>query len=134
MNDVLTVLKEAFMARLLPIFHEVQLPAIQKFQPDAYPAYAVAAALGALMASVLLYLLGRWLRRMPERVSNDEQRARIEGMRGVAQHWLPYLLILSASPFGGILIISAGFFALRPLVAGLAILAAEVLWRVSPVL
>lgn len=134
MADILTLFTEAFAARALPMFHEVQLAAIRNFQPQAYPQSAALAAMGALAASVLLYFIGRWLRRMPAKVSTEAQQARIQKMQSVAGEWLPWLLILSASPVGCVLIMAAGFFAIRPLVAGFAILAAELLWRLSPVL
>ena len=134
MHDTIAIAQEAFLTRLLPVFQETTLPALLKFHPEQYPPHAVLAGVAALVASVLLYLLGVWLRRMPERVSNDAQRARIESMRALARHWLPYLLVLSPTPLGGILIVAAGFFRIHPITAALAVIAAEVLWRISPVL
>ena len=130
----LLIFKEAFLARVLPIFREMILDAERTLQPDAYPAHAAIAAVGALVASVLRYLFGIWLRRIPAKVSTPEQHARIEKMQAPAKHWLPYLLILSPTPFGPALIMAAGFFKLQPWVAAAAIIAAELLWRASPYL
>ncbi len=124
---------QGFLARLL-YQHELTITAIRQFQPERYPLAALAAGLGALLASAILYAIGIWLRRLPDKISTDEQKNRIALLRAVAVQWLPWLLILSPSPIGGILIISAGFFAIRPTIAALAITAAEVLWRVSPLL
>ncbi len=134
MNQWVNLFTEAFAARALPMFHEVELGAIRSFHPEQYAGSAVIAALGALAASVMLYGIGVWLRRMPERVSTPEQQVRIEAMRAAAREWLPWLLILSASPIGCVLIMAAGFFRLPPRIAALSIIAAEVLWRISPVL
>lgn len=134
MTDSITLLQEAFIARLLPMFKETTLTALRHFAPEKYPDAVWFAAAGALLASLLLYFIGVWLRRLPEKVSTEAQRARIEKMRVVAHEWLPWLLILSATPFGGVLIMAAGFFALRPFVAAAAIVAAEVLWRIAPLL
>ncbi len=134
MNDYLTVFQEALLMRLMPVFQEMTLPAIQRFHPDQYPSLAVLAGMAALLGSVVLYGFGVWIRRWPERISTEAQQARIESMRSIARQWLPYLLVLSPTPLGGILIVAAGFFRLTPIVAGLAIVAAEVLWRISPML
>jgi membrane protein YqaA with SNARE-associated domain len=130
----LNIFTEAFMTRLLPLFNEVTLGATRHFQPEHYPLNALLAAAGALTASVLLFLFGIWLRRMPDRVSTDAQKNRIKKMQIAAGSWLPWLLILSASPIGGALIMAAGFFRMRPAVAAAAIIAAEVLWRISPLI
>ena len=134
MDQFVAVFTEAFLAQLLPVFAEVALPSIRLLQPGMYIQAATVACAGALLAAWLLYALGIWLRRMPERVSTEAQLARIEGMRGAARHWLPYLLILAPTPVGGVLIVAAGFFRIHPLVAGLAVLGGQVLWRVSPLL
>lgn len=128
------VMWEAFLTRLLPIFHEVTLGALRNFHPEQYPLNALIAAIGALAASLILFWIGVGLRRMPERVSTAEQQARIETMRAGAQHWLPWLLILSPTPMGVILIIAAGFFRVKPMVAAAAIVAAEILFRLSPLI
>lgn len=120
--------------RLLPYHHEVALNALRQFDLTAYQTHAPFAAAGALLASALLYAIGIWLRRLPGKISTEAQQARIEKLRAVAMEWLPYLLILSPTPMGGVLIMAAGFFGLRPLVAGMAILAAEIAWRVAPLL
>lgn len=130
----LDIFTEAFLTRLLPLFNEVTLGAIRSFHPEHYALNAVVAASGALAASILLYLFGVWLRRMPDRVSTESQKARIQKMQPAAMNWLPWLLILSASPIGGALIMAAGFFRMRPAVAAAAIIAAEVLWRISPLI
>jgi membrane protein YqaA with SNARE-associated domain len=128
------IFTQAFLSRLLPLYHEVVLNATLHFHPEQYPCDAVVAGAGALLASALFYAVGVWLRRMPARVSTQAQQARIARMQQTAHGWLPWLLILSPTPVGGILIIAAGFFAIRPVVAGAAIVAGEVLWRVSPLL
>lgn len=130
----LEIFTQAFLTRLLPTQHEVALTALRNFHPEQYPYYAIFAGLGAVLASAIFYAIGVWLRRLPDRVSTDEQKNRIALLGAVAVQWLPWLLILAPSPMGRILIIAAGFFGIRPLVAGLAILAGEVLWRVSPLM
>jgi membrane protein YqaA with SNARE-associated domain len=134
MNQAFAIFIEAFLTRLLPIYHEVTLGAVKALQPQSYPAMAAIAGGGALPASAVLYGIGVLLRRMPEKVSTEEQQVRIKKMQGAAKGWLPWLLILSPTPVGGILIIAASFFRLSPLVIVLAILSAEVLWRISPML
>lgn len=130
----LDILFQAFLARLLPFFHEVSLNAIRHFKLEEYPPYAAIAAIGALLASVLLYAIGVWLRRMPEKVSTPLQQARIESMRKTAREWLPWLLVLAPTPIGGITIIAAAFFRLRPAMVGGIVIAAEILWRAMPYL
>jgi membrane protein YqaA with SNARE-associated domain len=134
MITFITVFIEGFKARLLPIFNETTLAALREFKPWDYPSAAIAAGIGAVVASAILYAIGIWLRRMPEKVSTPEQKIRIENLRKIAMEWLPWLLILSPTPIGGILIIAAGFFNIPRITAGLAILAAEILWRVTPLL
>ena len=88
--------------------------------------------MGGLLAATVLYAIGVWLRRMPERVSTEEQRARIEVMRGVAREWLPWLLVLAPTPLGGVIIIAAAFFRLNwQMVCGI-IVASEVVFRAMP--
>lgn len=134
MNTMMQIVVEAFQARLLPLFDETTLAAMKAFNLNGYTQYLPAAAAGALLASAIIYALGVWLRRLPSVVSTPEQQTRIEKLRQAAHEWLPWLLILSPTPVGGILILAAGFFALRPLTAGLAIVGAEILWRVAPIL
>jgi membrane protein YqaA with SNARE-associated domain len=134
MSTLTDIASEAFLARLLPFFHhEVTLNAMHAFGEPPPIAMAAAGAAG-LAASAILYGVGVWLRRLPKKISTPEQQARIEKIRGVAVEWLPWLLILVASPVGGLLAIAAGFFAIRPAVAALAMLGGEVLWRISPLL
>lgn len=128
----LDVLTEAFVARLVPISHEVTLNAIQRFRFEEYAAHAAVAGVGGLAALAVYYGLGIFLRRMPERVSTPEQQARIEGMRKAAHFWLPYLLILAPTPVGGVVVAAAGFFRMRALLAWAVIVAAEGLWRSMP--
>ncbi len=128
------VFQEAFLHRLLPMFSETTLAAIRNLHPEQYLANAVLAGLAALAASVVLYAIGVWLRRMPDKISTAEQKLRIEKIRLLADAWLTWLLILSPTPIGGILIISSGFFAMPRLRTALAIVAAEILWRVAPLL
>lgn len=130
LSDIAT---EAFIHRLVPMQQEVTLPAMHAFGEP--PPIAIAAAIvAALAGAVILYLIGIWLRRMPKKISTEEQRARIEKLRAVAMEWLPWLLILSPTPVGGLLIIAAGFFAIRPWLAAVVITVAEVAWRLSPLL
>lgn len=134
MENSFSFIREAFLSRLLPMFHEVQLAALRSLKPEDYPHAAAFAAVGALLAAVLLYAIGVWLRRLPARVSTEAQRAKIESVRSVAHSWLPWLLFLAPTPIGGMLTIAAGFFAIRRAIAAVAILAAEIAWRVSPLL
>ena len=129
-----TILTEAFLARLLPVFHEVTLGAIRNFKLEEYPANAVLAAVGGLVALAVYYAVGVWLRRMPERVSSEAQRARIEAMRKVAHFWLPYLLVFSPTPIGGVVVMAAGFFRLNPRLTLAVVIAAEILFRAMPYL
>ncbi len=130
----LDILTQAFTSRLLPVFHEVQLGAIRNFRLEEYPANAAIAAVGGLLAAAVLYAIGVWLRRMPERVSTEEQRARIERMRGTAREWLPWLLVLSPTPVGGVIIIAAAFFRLNWRMVAAIIVAAEMVFRAMPYL
>jgi membrane protein YqaA with SNARE-associated domain len=132
--DITALMTEGVLARLLPAAKETTLQALQQFQPEAYLQASAFAAAGALLASALLYMVGIWLRRVPKKVSTEAQQARIEKLRGVAMEWLPWLLIFSPTPIGGMLILAAGFFGLRPVVAALAIIGGELLWRASPLL
>jgi membrane protein YqaA with SNARE-associated domain len=128
------IFTDGLIHRLLPYQPEVTLNAIRHFHIEDYPAAAVQAGVGALVASVALYLIGIWLRRLPERVSTESQRGRIEKLRTVANEWLPWLLILSPTPVGGVLIMAAGFFAVRPWLAAAMVVIAEIAWRAAPVL
>ena len=125
---------QGFLARLVPIYHEVTLGAIRHFNFEAYPQNAALAAVGALLALVIWYGVGVWLRRMPERVSTEDQRARIEAMRGAAREWLPWLLILSPTPLGGIVVMAGAFFHLTPTRVAAIVVASEILWRAMPYL
>lgn len=125
---------DAFLHRLLPTHHELALNALKQFQPDQYPQAAIIAGAGALIASVILYTIGIWLRRLPQKISTAPQQERIEKLRAVAKEWLPWVLILSPTPVGGVLVIAAGFFNIRPWLAALAILAGEIAWRAAPLL
>jgi len=125
---------QAFLTRLLPIYQERVLGALRHFQFEHYPQGAAQAAAGALLASLLLYAIGVWLRRMPERVSTHEQRARIEAMREKAREWLPWLLVLSPTPVGGVVIMAAAFFRLSPRKVAAIVLLSELLWRAMPYL
>ena len=128
------VFTQAFIARLIPSAHEVLLAAIRNFHFEQYPLNATMAAWGALTASVILYFLGMLLRRWPEKVSTDQQRARIEEMRGKAHSILPWLLVFAPLPVGGMLIIAAGFFRLRPAKIAAILVACEILYRSMPYL
>lgn len=130
----LDILWETFFARLLPLFKEVTLSALRQFQPEQYVPYAALATVAALAAYAVLYAMGVWLRRMPDRVSTEEQKARIKTMEPSARYWLPWLLILAASPVGPALLLAAGFFRLKPWLTFVCVLAAELLWRLSPAL
>lgn len=134
MEQTLTIFTEAFATRLLPFYSEVTLCALRQFHPQDYPLHAAIAGAGALVASVLLYLFGMWLRRMPERVSTEVQQARVARLQVRASGLYPWVLILAPLPIGGAIILAAGFFRVRPLTVALALIAAEVLWRISPVL
>jgi len=128
------ILIQAFTSRLVPIYSEVTLGAIRHFRFEQYPANAALAAIGGLLAAVVLYAIGVWLRRMPERVSTDEQRARIESMRKGAREWLPWLLVLSPTPVGGVVIMAAAFFRLNWRLVGVIIVLTEVVFRAMPYL
>lgn len=128
------VVSEAFLARLAPIYSEVTLGAVRHLKFEEYPAHAALAAFGGLTALVLYYVAGILLRRMPERVSTEEQQARIEAMRKAAGGWVPYLLILAPTPVGGVVVMATAFFRYKLAIAVPIILAAEVLFRAMPYL
>lgn len=125
---------QAFLARLVPIYHEVTLGAIRHFHFEQYPANAALAAVGGLLALAVWYAVGVWLRRMPERVSTDEQHERIKKMQSAAGGWLPWLLILSPTPIGGLLVMAAAFFRLHPRKVAAIVFASEILFRAIPYL
>ncbi len=131
MTTATDIFTEAFIARLLPFKHEVTLPAMWSFG-EPPPVAIATAGLAGLLAGAVLYLIGVWLRRLPKHVSTPEQRERIEKMRAGARGFLPWLLILAPTPVGGMLTIAAGFFAVRPWMAALMLIAAEAAWRLSP--
>jgi membrane protein YqaA with SNARE-associated domain len=131
MSTLTDIFTESAIARLLPMQHEVTLPAMWSFGEPPLAAF-IAAGAGGLLAGALLYGVGVWLRRMPKHVSTPEQLARIEKMRRGAHGLLSYLLILAPTPVGGMLTIAAGFFAVRPWLAALMLIAAEAAWRLSP--
>lgn len=126
-SDIFT---EALLARLLPIYQEVTLGAIEHFRFADYLPNAVLAGVASLLALAIYYALGIWLRRLPERVSTDAQRARIERSRARAREWLPWLLVLSPTPIGQIFVVAAGYFRL----AWAVIVASEILFRAMPYL
>jgi membrane protein YqaA with SNARE-associated domain len=130
----LNIFTEAFLARLLPVYSEVTLGAIRHFTLGEYPANAALAAVGGLLALAVYYGVGVWLRRMPERSSTEVQRARIEAMRKAAHEWLPWLLVLSPTPLGGVVVMAAGFFRLRLAMVFLVVIASEILFRAIPYL
>lgn len=130
----LSVFTEAFAARLLPIYNEATLSAMRNFKLEEYPPHAVLAGVGGVLALGVYYLVGVWLRRAPERMSNEEQRARIEKMRKAASFWLPYLLVLSPTPVGGVVVMAAGFFRMKPALVMAIILLAEGVFRAMPYL
>lgn len=131
MTTTADIASEAFIARLLPFRPEVTLPAMWSFG-EPPPAAIAAAGIAALVACALLYFVGILLRRAPKHVSTAEQQERIKKMHLAAGQWLPWLLILSPTPVGPMLVVAAGFFAVKPWRAALMIVAAEVLWRTSP--
>lgn len=128
------IFTQAFIARLIPSAHEVMLPAIRNFHFEQYPQNAAMAAWGALTASVILYFIGMLLRRWPERASTDEKRAQMENVRTKAQSIVPWMLVFAPLPVGGMIIIAAGFFRLRPAKVAIILLASEALYRAMPYL
>ena len=129
------VFTQAFIARLIPSSHEVLLAAIRNFHFEQYPLNAAMAAWGALTASVILYFLGMLLRRWPERAGGSaEQREHIARMRAQAQGIIPWLLVFAPLPVGGMIIIAAGFFRLRPARVAAILVASELLYRAMPYL
>lgn len=133
-SEPLRLLQEAFLHRLLPFHHEVTLAAIRSLRIEDYPVAAFYAGVGALAASLLIYGIGIAMRRMPDRFSNESQQARVEYLRATAHAWLPWLLILSASPMGGLLALAAGFFGIKPWKVVAMLLIAEIAFRAAPLL
>lgn len=123
---------EGFLTRLAPFYNEVTLDAIRHFHFEQYPPNAALAAVGALIASVLYFLFGIFLRRMPEKVSTEEQQLRIEVMRAQAHFWMPYLLVLAPTPVGGVVVMAAAFFRMKPWKVALIVLVTEIVWRAMP--
>ncbi|MFM9890361.1 MAG: hypothetical protein ACKVOE_06975 [Rickettsiales bacterium] len=128
------ILTDAFLHRLWPAHAEVTLRAMQSLDVAAYQASAPWAAMGALLASTLLYLIGVRLRRLPKHISDASQQARIETIRHVASAWLPWLLFMGPTPVGGVLVLAAGFFGVKPWIATLMLVSGEAAWRISPLL
>jgi membrane protein YqaA with SNARE-associated domain len=125
---------EALQARLLPISSEVTLGAIRHLRLEDYPPHAALAGLGALIALAFYYAMGCWLRRAPEKFSTEAQRARIEGIRGAAREWLPWLLVLSPTPLGGMVVMAAAFFRLKLALIVAVVVASEAVFRAMPYL
>ena len=123
------VFSEAFLVRLLPMYHEVVLGAIRHFRFAEYPPYAVLAACGALLALAVYYAVGCLLRPLPQRVSTPGQQARIEAMRPHARRLLPWLLLLAPTPLGGVVVMAAAFFRLPLRHVLVPVIASEILWR-----
>lgn len=130
--EITALIKEAFLTRLLPLFDEVTFNAIRSLRMQDYLQAAIWSGVGALAASLLLYAVGIWLRRMPSKVSTPEQQARIGKLKTAADEWLPWMLILSPTPIGGMLVMAAGFFAIRPWKVLTMLLVAEFAWRGAP--
>ena len=128
------IFTQGFIARLVPSAHEVLLPAIRSFHFEKYPQNAALAALGALTASVILFYIGVLLRRWPERASTEDKHAQMESMRAKAQSIVPWLLVFAPLPVGGMIIIAAGFFRLKPAKVAMILIAAEMLYRAMPYL
>lgn len=128
----LTVFKEALFSRLMPVSGETTIEALSKLQPEAYLPEALAAAAGAMIAYVILYVVGWRMRALPARISNEAQQERIAKLEKPAREWLPYLLILSPTPLGTVLLLAAGFFRLKPVITAFIVLVAELFWRASP--
>lgn len=133
-STYITVFTDALSARLMPAFSETTITAIAKLNPDAYVPHAVCAALGACVAYAILYVIGVRMRRLPERVSTEEQRARIAKLEQPARFWLPYILVLAPTPLGTVLLLAAGFFGIRVWLTALVVVAGEILWRAQHVM
>ena len=135
MDEIIIIFQEALLTKLLPLFNEVTLIAILHFWPTSqYLEAALVAAAGAFAGSVILYGIGIWLRRMPEKVSTPAQQKRVMRMQKDAHQWLPWLLVLAPTPFGTAIIMAAGFFRIKPWIATSIIVASEILWRASPLI
>ncbi len=135
MNEsILIAAKEAFFARMMPVFSEVSIDAIARFKRAEYFEHALAAGLASLVAYAILYLIGTRMRALPKHVSTPEQRERIDIMAVHAGFWLPYLLVLAPSPFGTVVLLAAGFFAMRPWKVALIVSGAEIVWRLLPII
>lgn len=134
MTPATEIFVDALLHRLWPPHAEVTLRAMQSLDLRAYQAHALWAAVGALLASALVYWMGTRLRRLPRHLSDASQQARIEKIRLAATAWLPWLLFLGPTPVGGVLVLAAGFFEIKPLFAALMLVAGEVAWRASPLL
>ena len=128
------IFTQAFLAQLIPTQHEVLLGAIRHFQFAQYPQNAALATLGALGACLVLFGIGILLRRLPERVSTPEPQQRIVAVRGKAQDILPWLLVFAPLPVGGLVVIAAGFFRVKPVNVALILIASETLYRAMPYL
>ncbi len=128
-NAHIIVAKEALFQRLMPVFNEIHLGAIEAFSSKPALSLVLAAMAGAMIAYAFLYFLGIRMRRLPERISTDAQRERIAALGKEAKFWLPYTLILAPTPLGTVLVIAAGFFGIRWWWVALITLAAECAWR-----
>lgn len=128
------VFTEGFLTRLVPVNNEVMLNAIRNFHFEEYGTNAALAAAGALLALLVYYGIGIWLRRMPAKVSTPEQIAKVEKLRATANYWLPWLLVLAPTPLGGVVVMAAGFFEIAGKKVLAIVIAAEILWRAMPYL
>lgn len=113
MDAHFVVAKEALFQRLMPIYGEVQLGAIEAFSSKPSLSVVAAAIAGAMLAYVVLYVLGVRMRALPEKHSSEEQKIRIAALEKKAHFWLPYLLILAPTPLGTVVLLAAGFFCIR---------------------
>lgn len=126
------VFTEALFARLLPVNYETTIDAMANFATDeTLLQHLLAAALGAIVAYGILYWVGTRMRKLPERVSSPEERERVAALGRKAKFFLPFLLVLSPTPFGTVILVACGFFRLNPWLTFAIAIAAELAWRIA---
>lgn len=131
----MSALTEAILHRLWPPSGEITLGAIAHLQPQAYAQAALAAGLGGMVANLLLYGLGRLLRKVPPPAQTPQQVATAARLQQCGHRYLPVIAVIAALvPAGGVAVLLAGYCRGRPAITLLCALAGEMLSRAWPLL
>jgi membrane protein YqaA with SNARE-associated domain len=112
------IFSEALRHTLLPIYSETTFMAMHLFGNQEMGAATVAATLGALLAVLLLWLLGRGFFHVAGRVGFAP--GRYERLHDDMHNLLPWALLVVWLPVGFAIAFTSGFFNIR-------------LWKVVPI-